>query len=248
VTMVGSLSASMAHELNQPLAAILVNVKAACMELAKRPLRPDAIHEILDDIAADDRRASAIIASLRSMLVKRDAAHEPCAVADLVQDALTLLRFELARRGSSAVSDVPADCPLVLADRVQVQQVVINLVLNAADAMQGEPDLDHIVTVRVRPLEQSVRLSIEDQGPGPRDEMLGEVVRPFFTTKKHGIGLGLTVCSSIVAAHGSALRITRNQPCGTIVAFELRAVQATHVSQPTSDERAAMQASTSPAQ
>jgi len=222
VTMLGSLSASLAHELNQPLAAILVNVKTACMELARRPLRPSSIQEILDAIAADDRRASAIIASLRSMFVKRDAVHEPCDVASMIRDALGLLRFELARRGSSAVSDVPADCPVVLGDRVQLQQVVINLVLNAADAMQGGTDTDRTVTVRARALERTVRLSVEDQGPGPPEEMLGQGVRPFFTTKKHGIGLGLTVCKSIVAAHGSVLRITRNDPRGTVAAFHLR--------------------------
>ncbi len=220
VTMLGELSGSLAHELNQPLTAILSNAQAAQRFLSQDGANLDEVREILADIVEQDKHAGEVIRRLRRLLRKGEVELQPLPLAEVVGDALELLRSDLVNRGVAVTAELPADLPPAVGDRVQIQQVVLNLVANACDAMEGLDRRDRRLDVRAEADGAgNLRVSIADRGPGLTAEESERVFEPFFTTKAHGMGLGLTVCRTIVAAHGGELGASSNPEGGATFHF-----------------------------
>jgi C4-dicarboxylate-specific signal transduction histidine kinase len=214
VALIGELSGAIAHELNQPLAAILANARAAQHLLDGDEDAASEIRAILEDIAADDRRAGAVIHRVRH-LVKRDVVDSQVLfVNDVVEEVLRLTSSDLLHRGVVASVHLAAESPAVCADRVQLLQVVLNLVMNACDAMANTPAPDRRLEIRTGACDRLARIQVRDQGCGIAPEALESIFEPFETTKKEGLGLGLAICRSIIAEHGGELRASNNAERG----------------------------------
>ena len=220
VAMLGELSGALAHELNQPLAAILSNAQAAQRFLrAPQPALAE-VEEILADIVAADRRAGDIIRRLRSLFGKAESQRQPILASAVATEVAALLRNELVNRGVALKLDLQAPDAEVLADRVQLQQVLLNLVINACDAMAGAAPGSASVTLRCARDEQGMLcFVVSDHGPGIAQEQLERIFEPFFSTKEHGMGLGLSICRNIASAHGGRLWAANNGDGGAAFHF-----------------------------
>jgi PAS domain S-box-containing protein len=223
VAMLGELSGSLAHELNQPLSAILSNAQAAQRFLARDPPQLDRVTEILADIVKSDKRAGAVITRLRSLLRKEESQHEPVDINEVVQEVLALMRSDFLNRQVSVHAELAPRIPVVSGDRVQLQQVLLNLLVNGCDAMAGrEAQRDLVVRSESAP-GGNVKVSVADRGTGIPPEDLERIFEPFVTTKPQGMGLGLAVCRSIVKAHNGRLWAANDPDGGAILAIELPA-------------------------
>jgi signal transduction histidine kinase len=210
-SQLGELSGALAHELNQPLTSILANAEAGSRLLDSEPLDMQELRAILDDIVLDDRRAATVITQLRSLMIRGETQLEPMDLNQAVTTTLALARSELLARQTrvDAMLDMP-DVP-VLGNLAQLQQVILNLVLNAADAMAHlSPSLREIVIQTRRRGNQHCELTVTDRGEGIAPERRLEVFKPFVSTKKSSLGLGLAICRSIVQAHGGDLLFDEN--------------------------------------
>jgi two-component system sensor kinase FixL len=224
MTLLGELSGSLAHELNQPLTAILANAQAAQRFLAGDEPDVEQVREILQDIVRDDERAGEVIQRLREMLRKGQLRRQPLDVNVHVVETLKLVHSDLIIRGVAVSTDLEPELPLVMADRVQLQQVMLNLMVNGADAMSGAGDHRKTLLIRTeREGADSVRVSVLDEGPGISAEAMGQLFEPFYTTKTNGLGLGLSICHSIITSHGGKLWAVNNAGGGAIFYFSLPA-------------------------
>ena len=223
VAMLGELSGSLAHELNQPLTAILSNAQAAQRFLAQNPPRIDKLAEILTDIVKSDRRAEAVIQRLRSLLRKEEAQRHPLDINDVVEESLRLMRSDLLNRQVVVSTDLAKGLPTVSGDWNQLQQVLLNFVINGCDAMDGR-EVDRRLLVRTQTTAYgNVEVSVADRGAGIAVADLERIFEPFVSTKAHGMGLGLAICRSIVEAHGGLLWATNNADRGATLHCELPA-------------------------
>lgn len=217
VALLGELAASLAHEISQPLSAILANADAARLHLARPAPDLGEIRDALDDTAEAARRADGIVRRLRALLKKAPPEPRPVPPAALVDDTLALLRADFARRGVSAEAALPAGLPAVRADPVQAQQILLNLLVNAADALADVPALERVIVVRgetrATPAGERVRLLVEDRGPGLPPERLAKLFQPFESSKPHGLGVGLSLSRSLAEAQGGSLTLA-NRACG----------------------------------
>jgi PAS domain S-box-containing protein len=215
VTLLGELSGALAHELNQPLAAILANARAAQRMLAHDEFDRVEVRAILDDIVSDDRRAGAVIQRVRALIRKDETKMHGVMPNDLVADVLELAHSDLIQRSVTVMTRLSPTVPEVQGDRVQLQQVLLNLIVNACDAMVDNPP-DHrpliITTKAVAP--DAIRLSVADGGAGITVQPIDRVFEPFVTSKRHGLGLGLAICRSIVDAHGGRMWAVNNAGTG----------------------------------
>lgn len=204
VTMLGELSGSLAHELNQPLAIILTNAQVLQRVLAQSPPDLSEASEILRVIVSEDRRASEVIRRLRSLLKHEESTQRPVSLGEIVEDVLRIMRTDLNGRGVTVECTLAPNAPLVLGDRIQLQQVLLNLILNACDAMSAKSPAARHLTISMTHHDGAVRVSVSDTGCGlpPEAERMFE---PFYTTKKQGLGLGLPICRSIITAHHGRL-------------------------------------------
>lgn len=206
VAILGQLSGAFAHELNQPLTSILGNAEAALRLLAPTAV-PAEVQEILRDIIDEDLRAAQVIQRLRALLDKGESVREPVNLNSTVHEVLSLCKSELIARNVRVQTDLDPAIPAVMADRVQMQQIILNLLMNACDAMADHPVAERTVALATRvsmePL--SVELSISDSGSGIADEDLERIFHPFVTSKPHGMGLGLAICRSVAESHGGRL-------------------------------------------
>jgi C4-dicarboxylate-specific signal transduction histidine kinase len=210
VNLLGELSGSLAHELSQPLTAILGNAHAAQLLLGQSEPDLNQLRDILTDIEADDERAGEVVRRLRLLLKRGEIQFQSLSPNELVEDVLKLLRSELIDRGVIAHSKLAPSLPVLQADRVQLQQVLINLVTNACDAMADMPREARALTIRTGPGGNGfVLISVCDAGPGIAEGELEHVFEPFFTSKANGMGLGLSVCRTIVDAHKGKLWVER---------------------------------------
>ncbi|MCG3203235.1 MAG: Adaptive-response sensory-kinase SasA [Gammaproteobacteria bacterium] len=200
----GMLTASLAHELNQPLTAILSNSQAALRFLASGNPDIAELRETLEDIVRDDKRAAAVISGLRAMVRHKASEREGVGMAAVLTEILALLRSELIGAGVELTTDLDQDCS-VLADRVQLQQVVLNLVMNAVEAMRDSKTEERRISVSCRGADGAVQVRVQDTGPGIPPERRRSVFDAFATTKPQGMGLGLAVCRSIVESHGGRI-------------------------------------------
>ena len=222
VSMLGELSGGLAHELTQPLTAILSNAQAGKLLLAKGNKSLSEIGNIFDDIIAEDERAGEVIHRLRSMLKKGDVKHETIDMNDLIASTLRLLHSELIDRRMSVSFDNAASLPAVHGDPVQLQQTLLNLLMNAMDATENVPPARRTISVSTATTDDGgVQVQIYDRGTGLPPLREHEVFQPFFTTKKRGLGLGLSICTSIVKLHGGALSLQNNVREGASAVFRL---------------------------
>jgi PAS domain S-box-containing protein len=215
VTMLGELSGSLAHELNQPLTAILSNAQAAQRFLAREQPDLEELRGILKDIVAEDKRAGEVIYRLRELFKKGEVQQQALDANELVREVLKFLNSDLVNHMVSTRTEFEEALPLVQGDRVQLQQVLINLVVNSCDAMSDQPPATRELLIRTASTEnQTIHISVIDRGCGIRPNCLEVVFEPFITTKQHGMGLGLPVCRTIITAHGGSLWATNNTDRG----------------------------------
>jgi PAS domain S-box-containing protein len=211
VSMLGELSGGLAHELVQPLSAILSNAEAARILLTRDPPDLNEVVEALDDIISENNRASDVIHRLRSLLKKSEARFEPADINEIVNSTLRLLHNELITRHVRVSTDLAAGPARVTGDAIQLQQVLLNLILNAIDAMNDVAPARRLITVRTRTTAaEQVQIEVSDCGVGLAPASQKRVFQPFFTTKEQGLGLGLSLCSAIVKLHGGALSLNNN--------------------------------------
>jgi len=226
VSIMGQLASALAHEINQPLGAILRNAEAA--ELFIRHESPDLneICAILADIRKDDQRASAVISRMRALLKGHSLDARPIEVGELVGEVAALARVDAATRQVMLETNVSLGLPSVNGDRVHLEQVLLNLILNGMDALNGTTQNDRRVTVGAR-LDgpQSVQIAVSDTGSGIPADDLARVFEPFFTTKPHGMGMGLPISRTIIEAHGGRLWAENNNGGGATFRFTLRAAK-----------------------
>jgi C4-dicarboxylate-specific signal transduction histidine kinase len=223
IGMLGEMSGSIAHELNQPLASILSNAQAAQLLLARGDLDLAQLRAILADIVDDDRRAGEVIRRLRALLRKEPLPFQRVDVNEVVRDVLRIMHNDLLSRSVAARTDLADSLPAVEGDRVQLQQVLMNLLINACEAM-GAGASQRAVRVRTSAdADGGVAVAVFDCGPGIAPADLTCIFDAFVTTKADGTGLGLAVCRTIVEAHGGRISARNNPEGGAIVGFTLPA-------------------------
>ncbi len=221
VAMLGQLSGSIAHELNQPLTAILSNAQAALRFISAPSVDIATLREILSDIVADDQRAGEIIWRLRALFERGESKSEPIVPATLVRDVVRMLRSELISRNVNVSLELDATLPAVHGDPVQLQQVLLNLIYNACEAMAHSERSMRSLFVRAAAADDGVAISVSDGGPGVPPDRLEKIFEPFVSSKPLGIGLGLVISRSIVAAHGGRLWCTNNEGHGATFTFTI---------------------------
>jgi PAS domain S-box-containing protein len=220
VATVGELTASVAHELNQPLGAILSNAEAAEMFLAAEPPALDEVREILADIRKDDQRASEVIRHMRGLLRKQKLAPKSMEINEAVDEVLKLLSIDASARKVALKFEKTADLPRVWCDPVHFQQVVLNLVMNSMEAMAELPEEQRQVVVRTGSGDNgAVKIAVADSGPGIPIDRLPNLFEPFFTTKKDGMGLGLSIARTIVEAHHGEIWAENSSGAGATFYF-----------------------------
>jgi len=223
VTTAGELSGSLAHELNRPLGAILSNAQAAQRMLANGGVDVAEFREILNDIVSEDKRAAEVIHRLRLWLQKGEVQQHSLRINKVVRDVLKLIRTDLISQNVSVDTELARDLPTVTGDPVQLQQVLVNLVVNACDAMADCDTPEHQLRIRTG-IENgggAVIVSVTDRGGGIQVKEVEQIFEPFFTTKAKGMGLGLSVCRTIIAAHRGKLWATNNAERGATFHFTL---------------------------
>ena len=224
VASLGELGASLAHELNQPLAGILTNAQAATRFLSQQPPNLEEVGAALEDIRADDTRAGEIIRKMREMVRKGHSQSVPIELNLLTQEVMGLLRSDAQIRGIALLLELTPENPVVHVDPIQFQQVVMNLVRNGMEAIStsGKPRENRQVIVRtVVDADDAAGVSVEDSGPGLSPEVLRRIFEPFFSTKDHGLGMGLSISRSIVESHGGRI-FPGNSQTGTGAVFHVR--------------------------
>jgi two-component system sensor kinase FixL len=225
ISTIGELAGSLAHELNQPLTAILSNVHAALRFMATEPIDVAEVREILNDVVQDDYRASEIIRRVRAVVKKGDPEVALIDLAGVVHDAVVLLQSDAILRSTRVIVDLCEDPTTVLGDKVQLQQVTLNLLLNAFDAMCDVLPGERAVSVRItREGDGGARLAVHDRGRGIAPGKLQSIFTPFYTSKPHGLGLGLSISRSIVELHGGRLWAENNIDRGATFYVTLPAV------------------------
>jgi signal transduction histidine kinase len=226
VAVVGELTGAIAHEINQPLGAILSNAEAAEMILASGAQRPDELRQILADIRRDDLRASEVIRRLRALLAKHEVERQRFDLNEAVGDVVSILRAEARRRGATLEILLPVPAVTMVGDRIQIQQVLINLVLNALEAVAELPESRRRVSVGVEKTAGRVTLVVRDRGAGITPEQMPRLFDSFFSTKSTGMGLGLSIVRTLVEAHGGRVTAENGVDGGAVFRVELPAAGA----------------------
>jgi C4-dicarboxylate-specific signal transduction histidine kinase len=222
LTALGELTASIAHEVNQPLAAVVANAEA-CLRWLKRGIPDlDAARRSVEWIIDDGNRASEVIRRVRALANKTDIEKAPLDINDVTREVIALVQRELSSHQVSLRMELAPALPRILGDRVQLQQVIINLVMNGIEAMRSVTDRPPELVILSRHDEsQQVLLSVTDCGIGISTENADRLFNPFFTTKSGGMGMGLSICRSIIEAHEGRLWATANLPHGATFQFAL---------------------------
>jgi signal transduction histidine kinase len=212
-----AMSAAIAHELKQPLGAIVTNANAGARWLDRAPPDIDKARETYEHIAADGHRAGDVIQSVRALFGKGDRVGAPLDVNDLVRETISLVRGDLEAASILIQMELDPKPPLISAHRGQLQQVLLNVVTNAADAMRGVGDRARVLRIGSRLLpSDGLELSVKDSGTGIAAKDIDRIFDPFFTTKPNGMGMGLAICRSIVESHGGTLSASPGAPHGSV--------------------------------
>jgi len=227
VSMLGELTASIAHEVNQPLAAISTNASAGMRWLSRPQPDLEELRAINTRVVADAERAARIIGRVRDMAMRRAPATEPLSINTLVEEAVLFLRHEAQGKGVMMDLSLAADLPSVLADRTQIQQVVVNLAANAIQAMAAAEGPRQVGVRTALASDGRIAVTVSDTGPGIRPDDLPRLFESFFTTKADGMGMGLPICRSIIETHGGSIAASNNaQGPGASFSFSLPAADA----------------------
>ncbi|GAA5121637.1 PAS domain S-box protein [Luteolibacter yonseiensis] len=215
VALLGEFVASIAHEINQPLGAILSNAETAEILLQLREPSISEVRQILEDIRRDDLRASETINRVRSLITQGECRMVPLDINEVLRGVVKLIAHDVRRRGVSVVTQITPDLPLAAGDRVQIEQILLNLMLNAMDASAGTPMTRRTLTLStVLKSDGWVEISVADNGHGIPPEMLPRIFESFYSSKSNGMGLGLSLARSISEAHGGSITAENNSPCG----------------------------------
>jgi signal transduction histidine kinase len=232
LAVAGELTGAIAHEINQPLGAILSNADAGELLLDSRMDKRDKLRDIFADIRRDDLRASEVIRRLRDLLGKHTVDRIELDLNDVVTDLQSILRAEARRRDLTLEMQLAQEPLPILGDRIQLQQVLINLALNAMDAVAGQPEARRSVNVSLEKSDRKAVLAVRDQGPGIAPEHRSKVFESFFTTKDSGMGLGLSITRTIVEAHGGRVWAESTSGEGTVFLAELPLIVAKGAASP----------------
>jgi C4-dicarboxylate-specific signal transduction histidine kinase len=217
LTTMGQMAASIAHEINQPLAAVVNNGNAGLRWLDKQPPNIAEVQATLRRIVSDGERGVGIIESIRSMLKKGGRERVELDLNELIRDVMRLTQGQFQRYGVSIHSELADDLPRVSADRVQLEQVILNLFVNAAEAMSSSSDRERVVRVRSEKHDgNGALISVEDSGTGVEPEDVNRIFEAFFTTKAEGMGMGLSICRSIVESYGGRITVANATPHGSV--------------------------------
>ena len=221
ISTIGELAASLAHELNQPLTAILSNAQAAQRFLASAdPGGLDEIREILKDIVQDNNRAGEVIRRMRTLIKKEELEYAPLDITAVIRDVVALIHTDASLHNITVSLELNTVLPSVLGDKAQLQQVILNLMLNAFDAMKDCPAHERQLVVQTAlDRTRAVKVTVRDRGTGISGGKLDEIFQPFYTTKHDGLGMGLSISRSIIEAHGGELRAENNSDRGATFYF-----------------------------
>ncbi|SEE76734.1 PAS domain S-box-containing protein [Rhizobiales bacterium GAS191] len=217
----GQLSASIAHEVAQPMAAVLTSAHAAVRWLSAQPARLDEVQHSLDRIVGDSNRARDVISRIRSLVAKAPSRMDCLEINEAIHEVIGLVHGELVKNHVSVQTKLAEGSPLVLGDRVQLQQVILNLIINAVEAMSGDEGPRQLLISTGRAESGGAFVEVCDSGPGLTPESLQRAFDAFYTTKPSGLGMGLSICRSIIEAHGGRLWVTVNEPRGAVFQFTL---------------------------
>ena len=223
IATIGQLTASITHEVNQPITAAVTYALAARRFLSEEPPDFGEVSEALAGIIKEGNRASEVIGRTRALIKKAPPRKDAVSINDAILEVVALTRIEAENNGVLARTQLAEGLPPVQGDRVQLQQVMLNLIVNAIQSMSGVEDGNrelHISTVSIEPEGVCVAVAVRDTGPGLCPESLSRLFEPFYTTKPDGMGMGLSICRSIIEAHGGRLWATRCEPRGAL--FSLR--------------------------
>jgi two-component system sensor kinase FixL len=225
VSTMNQLASSLAHELNQPLGAIMRNAEAGELFLQDPSPDLDEIRAILADIRRDDQRAGAVIDRMRSQLKRREVEHNLLDLNLLAGEVIALVFPEADARKVRIVLNPVSSLPQVRGDRVQLQQVLLNILINAMDAMNDSAPDDRRITVLIQAVDTQVEVAVSDSGCGMPADKLSHVFEPFFSTKPNGLGMGLAISRSIIEAHRGSIRAKNNEAGGATFTITLPAAE-----------------------
>jgi PAS domain S-box-containing protein len=217
----GQLTASIAHEVNQPIAAAVLNAEAALNWLGAQPSNLDKVREALRLIVADATRAGNVVAGIRALIQKVPARRSFLDINEAIREVITLTRGEAVKAGVSVQTDFADGLPLIYGDRVQLQQVILNLIINAIEAMSGVAEIPRALLISTAQAEHGILVAMRDSGPGLDPASLEHLFNAFYTTKSGGMGMGLAICRSIIEAHEGQLHASANEPRGAVFQFTL---------------------------
>jgi C4-dicarboxylate-specific signal transduction histidine kinase len=222
VAALDELTAAIAHEVNQPIAGVVTNTEAALAWLGAKSPNLDHVRVVLGQTVKDAMRAGGVTYRIHDLVKKTPPLIARLDVNEAVLDIITLTRSELLRHGISLETELATGLPLIEGDRIQLQQVILNLVLNAVEAISGIDEGAREMRISTdRESSNGVLVSVRDLGPGLDPESVDRLFEPFYTTKPNGLGMGLAICRSIVEAHGGRLWATANEPRGAVFQFIL---------------------------
>ena len=224
VATMGQLTASIAHEVSQPIAATIISAQAALRWLGAEPPALEEVRQALDRIVKNGSRAGEVIDRIRALIKKAPPRKDRLDINEAIREVIELTRGEAVKNSVSVQTDLADGLPLIEGDRVQLQQVILNLIINAVQAMSGASEGPRellISTERAEP--NGVLVAVQDSGPGIAPETLERLFEAFYTTKAGGLGLGLSICRSIIEAHGGRLWASANVPHGAIFHFTVPA-------------------------
>jgi len=227
----GELTASIAHEINQPLGSIMTNaetaqaiLKSQTPDIAELPIIVE-LKDIVNDILQDDRRATEVIRRMRSLLKKAPFELKRLDLNDIVRDTVEFLSSLAVGRKVELVSRIALETLPILADRIQLQQVILNLVVNGIDAMRDTSSENRILSIRTSRIDNYAQLSVSDRGPGVAEEQLNEIFQPFYTSKAEGMGMGLSIARTIIEAHNGQIWAKNRDHGGASFMVKLPLVQ-----------------------
>jgi len=226
VTTMGQLTASIAHEVNQPITGVVTNAHAALRWLGSHPPDLEEVRQALDAIIQDSTRAGDVIGRIRALVKKVPPQHDQLDINEAILEVIEVTRSELLRNAVSLQTELAKGLPLIRGDRIQLQQVILNLIMNAVEAMSDASSRDLLISTG-EDISNGVLVAVQDSGPGLSRKSLERLFEPFYTTKPGGMGMGLSICRSIIKAHGGRVWATANVTQGATFHFSLPAYEVT---------------------